>query len=273
MIDVFSQIIAGVSADVAEREAAISFADMKAMSKAVPPPRDVVRALGAQGCGVIAEIKRADPLTGLLADIEQPSALAEAYVAGGARMISCHTERRRFAGSLEDMAAVRQVVDVPIMCRDFIVDPYQIHEARYFGADMVPLLVSVLDEPRLSALLDRIESLGMTALVEIQTPDEASLAIACGAKVIGINARNLRTREVNRGIFADIAPGLPEEVIKIALSGVRTSRDLMSYAGAGADAVVIGANLVTSDDPAAMCRTLVAAGMHPSCPSARSFQH
>ena len=266
---VFDQIIAGVIEDVSQRAARVPFREMKAMSLDAPDPRDAVAALLAPGCGVIAEIKRATPCKGTIAPIDSPEQLAREFVAGGARMIGCQTERRRFKGSLEDIRSVRRAVDVPVMCRDFIVDPYQIHEARYYGADMVPLLVAALDDNRLAALVDRIQNLGMTALVEIQTPEEASRAIGAGARVIGVNARNLRTMTVDRGIFGEIAPGLPQGTVKIALSGVRTTADLMGYAGAGADAVVIGENLVTSPEPARLCRTLVAAGLHPACPTAR----
>ncbi|MBN9643603.1 indole-3-glycerol phosphate synthase TrpC [Corynebacterium mendelii] len=266
---VFDEIIAGVIEDVAQRAARVPFREIKAKSYDAPAPRDAIAALRAPGCGVIAEIKRATPCKGAIAPIDAPEKLAAEFVAGGARMIGCQTERRRFNGSLEDIRRVRQAVDVPVMCRDFIVDPYQIHEARYYGADMVPLLVAALDDNRLAGLVERIQQLGMTALVEIQTPEEASRAIGAGARVIGVNARNLRTMTVNRGIFGEIAPGLPQGTIKIALSGVRTTADLMAYAGSGADAVVIGENLVTSDEPARLCRTLVAAGLHPACPTAR----
>ncbi|APT85047.1 indole-3-glycerol phosphate synthase TrpC [Corynebacterium aquilae] len=267
MTTVFDQIIAGVREDVAAREAVVSFQDIKAMSRSVPAPRDALAALKVPGCAVIAEIKRATPAKGEIARIDSAASLAQAFEMGGAAMIGCQTERRRFKGSLEDLAAVKKAVQVPVMCKDFIVDPYQIHEARYFGADMVPLLVSALDPSHMASLLDRIQSLGMVALVEVQSPEEASLAVDAGARVIGVNARNLRTMTLNREAFADIAPGLPREVVKIALSGVRTARDLMAYAGAGADAVVIGEELVTASQPASLCRQLVAAGQHPACPS------
>ncbi|MCK7636698.1 indole-3-glycerol phosphate synthase TrpC [Corynebacterium sp. P7202] len=268
MTTVFDQIIAGVVEDVAAREAVVPFTEMKARSRDVEPARDAIAALTKPGCGVIAELKRANPVRGPIALIESPAELACAFEAGGARLIGCQTERRRFHGSLEDVRAVRSAVGVPVMCRDFIIDPYQIHEARYYGVDMVPLLVSALDQPRLESLLDRVQSLGMTAMVEVRSPEEASRAIQAGARVVGVNARDLRTLTINREAFAEIAPGLPRGTIRVALSGVRTTRDLMSYAGAGADAVVIGEELVTAEDPAGMCRKLVTAGQHPACPSA-----
>ncbi|PRQ12518.1 indole-3-glycerol phosphate synthase TrpC [Corynebacterium sp. 13CS0277] len=264
---VFDLIIAGVREDVAAREARVPFQDIKALSRDAAPARDALASLRMPGCAVIAELKRATPVKGDIAPIRKPAALARAFERGGAAMVSCHTESRRFHGSLTDLAAVKAAVSVPVMCKDFIVDPYQIHEARVFGADMVPLLVAALPQAHLEALLDRVHSLNMTALVEVHTPEEASRAVAAGARVIGVNARNLRTLTLDRQAFAAIAPGLPRDVIKIALSGVRTTSDLMAYAGAGADAVVIGEGLVTSAEPTQLCRQLVAAGKHPACPS------
>jgi indole-3-glycerol phosphate synthase len=140
-----------------------------------------------------------------------------------------------------------------------------VHESRAYGADVVLLIVAALEQNALDALLDRVESLGMTALVEVHTEDEADIALEAGAKVIGVNARNLHTLEVDRTIFGRIAPGLPTDVIRVAESGVRGPGDLLTYAGWGADAVLVGEGLVTSGDPLAAVRGLVAAGFHPSC--------
>ncbi|AEK92680.1 Indole-3-glycerol phosphate synthase [Corynebacterium pseudotuberculosis] len=267
MPSVFEEIIAGVIEDVAARESVVSFKEIKARSRACEPPRDAIAALLNSGCGVIAEIKRAAPDKGVLAEINSPVGLAKELVAGGASLIACQTERRRFHGSLSEMAEIRNVISVPIMCRDFIVDPYQIHEARCYGADMVPLRVAALDQARMIALIDRIESLGMAALVEVRDTEEASRAVAAGAKIIGVNARDFSTMTLNRLAFAEIAPGLPTDVIRVALSGVRNARELLDYAASGADAVVVGEKIVTAADPCEATRSLVAAGQHPSCPS------
>ncbi|AKK03463.1 indole-3-glycerol phosphate synthase TrpC [Corynebacterium epidermidicanis] len=269
MATVFDQIVQGVIEDVAAREARLPFKEIKAMSRAAEPPRDAVAALLQNGCGVIAEIKRATPLKGQIAEIAAPADLALQFEAGGARIIGCQTERRRFQGSLDDLRAVKSAVSVPVMSKDFIVDPYQIHEARFYGADMVPLVVSALDQARLSSLLDRVESLGMTALVEVHTPEEASRAIEAGATVVGVNARDFRSMTVDVGVFGEIAPGLPRETIRVAMSGVRTPTDLMRYASSGADAVVVGETLVTASEPAQLVRTLVAVGQHPATPTTR----
>jgi len=146
------------------------------------------------------------------------------------------------------------------------VQPYQIHAARAHGADMLLLIVAALDQSALVSMLDRTESLGMTALVEVHTEQEADRALKAGANVIGVNARDLATLDVDRDCFARIAPGLPSNVIRIAESGVRGTGDLLAYAGAGADAVLVGEGLVKSGDPRAAVADLVTAGTHPSCP-------
>ncbi len=266
MTTVLDSIIEGVRADVAAREALVDFTAIKAAAAAAPAPRDAFAVLSGEGISVIAEVKRSSPSKGALADIPSPAELAKAYEAGGARVISVLTEERRFNGSLADLDAVRAAVDVPILRKDFIVGPYQIHEARAHGADVILLIVAALEQEVLVSLLERTESLGMTALVEVHTEEEADRALAAGAKVIGVNARNLKTLEVDQDVFGRIAPGLPSSVIKIAESGIRGTADLLAYAGAGADAVLVGESLVTSGDPRAAVAELVTAGAHPSCP-------
>ena len=150
--------------------------------------------------------------------------------------------------------------------KDFVVGSYQVHEARAHGADVVLLIVAALEQNTLIGLRERIESLGMTALVEVHTEDEASRALDAGARVIGVNARNLKTLEVDRSTFERIAPGLPSDVVKIAESGVRGPLDLIEYAAAGADAVLVGENLVTTADPRHAVAELVTAGAHPATP-------
>ena len=263
---VLDSILDGVRADVAAREAVLDFAAVKAAAAAAPPALDAAAALLESSIGVIAEVKRASPSKGALADIADPAELAAAYQAGGARIISVLTEERRFHGSLADLDAVRKAVTIPVLRKDFIVGPYQIHEARAHGADVILLIVAALEQQALASLIDRTESLGMTALVEVHTEEEANRALEAGAKVIGVNARNLKNLEVDKNTFGRIAPGLPTETIKIAESGVRGTADLLAYAGAGADAVLVGEGLVTSGDPRKAVADLVNAGAHPSCP-------
>jgi indole-3-glycerol phosphate synthase len=263
---VLEGILGGVREDLAAREAARPLAEVKAAARAAPAPRAVLPVLREAGVGVIAEVKRSSPSRGSLATITDPARLAASYAAGGARVISVLTEQRHFRGSLADLDAVRAAVDIPVLRKDFIVSPYQVHEARAHGADLVLLIVAALPQPVLLGLLERVESLGMTALVEVHTEAEADRALEAGAKVIGVNARDLTTLNVDRDVFARIAPGLPSEVLRIAESGVRNTADLLAYAGAGADAVLVGEGLVTSGDPRAAVADLVTAGAHPSCP-------
>jgi indole-3-glycerol phosphate synthase len=265
-VNVLDQIVFGVREDLAAREAQRSLAEVKAAALDARPALDALAALRAPGVGVIAEVKRRSPSKGDLAEISHPADLAAQYAAGGARVISVLTERRRFGGSQTDLDAVRAVVDVPVLCKDFIVTSYQVHEARAHGADVVLLIVAALEQNALVGLLERVESLGMTALVEVHTEAEADRALDAGASVIGVNARDLTTLQVDRSTFEKIAPGLPSGVVKVAESGVRGPHDLISYAGAGADAVLVGEGLVTAGDPRQAVADLVTAGAHPATP-------
>ncbi|MGH3623114.1 MAG: indole-3-glycerol phosphate synthase TrpC [Sciscionella sp.] len=265
-MSVLDSIVDGVREDLAAREAAVPFEEIKQQAAKSAPPKDVLAALCEPGIGVIAEVKRRSPSSGDLAEISDPAALAADYADAGARVISVLTEPRRFGGSIADLDAVRARVSVPVLRKDFVISPYQVHEARVHGADLVLLIVAALEQPALSSLLDRVESLGMTALVEVHNAEEADRALEAGAKVIGINARNLHTLDVDREVFGRLAPGLPPDVLKIAESGVRGPGDLMAYAGAGADAVLVGEGLVKGGDPKAAVTQLVTAGSHPTCP-------
>lgn len=263
---VLDEIIDGVRADVASRQESVPLERLRELVATAPKPLDAYSALRAPGVGVIAEVKRSSPSKGVLAAITDPAGLASEYAAGGARCVSVLTEGRWFGGSLEDLSAVRAAVRVPVLRKDFIVSSYQVHEARALGADLCLLIVSLLEQNALVGLLERVESLGMTALVEVHDEDEADRALAAGARVIGVNARNLRTLEIDRTVFERIAPGLPGHVVKIAESGVRGPHDLIKYASAGADAVLVGEGLVTQKSPRDAVAELVTAGSHPATP-------
>jgi indole-3-glycerol phosphate synthase len=186
------------------------------------------------------------------------------YEAGGARVISVLTEPRRFGGSLEDLAAVREAVQVPVLRKDFIVSSYQLWEARAYGADMVLLIVAALEQNALVSLVERALSIDLVPLVEVHTEDELDRALDAGARVLGVNARNLATLEVDRSVFGRLAPRVPEGIVKIAESGIRGPHDLLAYAAAGADAVLVGESLVTGKDPRSAVADLVTAGSHPA---------
>lgn len=267
---ILEQIVADVRIDLAEREAAIPLNELKNIALSKDSAKDAASALKRSDMvTVVAEVKRSSPSKGALADIADPAGLAVDYEAGGASVISVLTERRRFGGSLADFDDVRARVDVPLLRKDFIVTPYQVWESRAHGADLVLLIVAALSQPALAGLIDRVHSLGMTALVEVHTAEEMSRAVDAGARVIGVNARNLHTLEVNRDVFAEIAPAIPAGIVKIAESGVRGPHDVLDYARWGADAVLVGEALVTQGEPRTAVADMVAAGSHPALRAAR----
>lgn len=267
---VLDDIIAGVRADLAKREAAVPLSELKELARQQPQARNTQVIGHEDAVAIIAEVKRSSPSKGQLAPIESAADLAIQYEQGGASVISVLTEERRFNGSLADLVAVRAAVDVPVLRKDFIVSPYQIWEARAHGADLVLLIVAALDQEVLTSFIERVESLGMSALVEAHDEVEIERALAAGAKCIGVNARNLKTLEVDRSIFARLASLIPPGVARIAESGVRGPHDVMDYARAGADAVLVGEALSTAPDPRAACSEMVAAGAHPSLRAVRS---
>jgi len=262
--NVLDEILAGVRDDLAERQTQIPLDEVKAKAQARPSAQDGVRALRGEGVAVIAEVKRSSPSKGALAAIADPAALAADYEQGGASVISVLTERHRFGGSLEDLREVRARVDVPVLRKDFIITSYQLWEARAHGADLALLIVAALEQDALVSLIERAGSIGLTPLVEVHDEEEVARALDAGARVIGVNARNLRTLEVDRTTFARLAPLIPDEVVRIAESGVRGPHDLIQYANSGADAVLVGESLVTGKNPRAAVADLVAAGAHPA---------
>ncbi|WP_127357949.1 indole-3-glycerol phosphate synthase TrpC [Actinacidiphila soli] len=263
-MSVLDEIIDGVREDLAERQAQVSLDELKELAAKAPEAKDGVAALRGDSVKVICEVKRSSPSKGALAAIADPAGLAADYEAGGAAVISVLTEQRKFGGSLADLDAVRAKVDIPVLRKDFIVTAYQLWEARAHGADLALLIVSALEQDALVSLIERAESIGLTPLVEVHDEEEVARAVDAGARIIGVNARNLKTLEVDRGNFARVAPEIPDHVVKIAESGVRGPHDLIAYANDGADAVLVGESLVTGRDPKASVADLVAAGAHPA---------
>ena len=263
-LSVLDDIVAGVREDLAARQAHTSLEDLRALAARAADVRDGFAALSAPGVNVIAEVKRSSPSKGALAEIADPAGLASDYAAGGASVVSVLTERRRFGGSLDDLDSVRASVDIPVLRKDFVVSSYQLWESRAHGADVILLIVAALEQQALVSLRERAESLGMTALVEVHDEHEVHRAVDAGARVIGVNARNLRTLEVDRSTFARLAPVIPDGIVKIAESGVRGPHDVLEYARHGADAVLVGESLVVGGNPRAAVADLVAAGAHPA---------
>lgn len=261
MPTVLDEIIAGVREDLAIREAAVPLADLQATASGTTAALDAEAALRSPGLSLIAEVKRRSPSKGALAEIPDPAALAAEYAAGGAAAISVLTEPRRFGGSLADLDAVRAAVGVPVLRKDFIVTDYQVWEARAHGADLVLLIVAALDQARLEALLSLVRRLGMTPLVEVHDAEETERALAAGATVVGVNARSLKTLEVDPDTFGRLVDGIPHSCVRVAESGISGAVDAARYAAEGADAVLVGEALVLGGNPRAAARDLVAAGV------------
>jgi indole-3-glycerol phosphate synthase len=263
-VSVLNEILDGVRADLAARQREVTLDQLKDMAGRAASPKDAMAVLKGEDVAVIAEVKRASPSKGAMAAIADPAALAMDYEAGGAAVISVLTEQRRFAGSMADLAAVRAAVQVPVLRKDFVVSSYQLWEARAHGADMVLLIVAALEQNALVSLVERAVSIGLIPLVEVHADEELDRALEAGAKIIGVNARDLATLEVDRTVFARLAPQIPDGVLKIAESGIRGPHDLLAYAASGADAVLVGESLVTGKDPRSAVADLVTAGSHPA---------
>ncbi len=201
---------------------------------------------------VIAEVKRASPSRGDLAEIAEPQALAAQYEAGGASAVSVLTEQRKFKGSLDDLEAVRKAVSIPVLRKDFIGEEYQVLEARAAGADLVLLIVAALPQQTLQRLYAFVRELGMTPLVETHSAEEVARAVDLGSQLIGVNARNLSTFELDRELFGSVADQIPAGVIRVAESAVLDVTDVERYREAGADAVLVGEALVTGDPVATL---------------------
>ncbi|UNK72552.1 indole-3-glycerol phosphate synthase TrpC [Microbacterium sp. H1-D42] len=228
-----------------------------------PAARNALAALApADHVKIIAEVKRASPSRGALAAIPDPALQASLYEQGGASAISVLTEERRFGGSLADLEAVTSRVALPVLRKDFIATPYQVFEARATGADLVLLIVAGLTQKTLTELHTLILELGMTPLVETHSAEELEVAIDLGADLIGVNARNLHTLELDRDLFARLADRIPDTAIKIAESAVLAPEDVTRYREAGADVVLIGEALVTGDAVATL-RSFLDAGDMP----------
>ena len=254
MPTVLDEIIIGVREDLEERKRSLPLAAVRDAAAERSGALDAFAALGGtedprNQLKVIAEVKRRSPSKGQLADIADPADLARQYADGGASVISVLTEQRRFNGSLADFDAVRAAVEVPLLRKDFTVDEYQLHEARAHGADLILLIVAALDDAELKDFLDLTHELGMNALVETHTEEEIDRGLAAGARILGVNVRNLKTLEVDRGLFGRLAGRIPQGPVVVAESGVRGPEDVAEYAGLGANAVLVGEALVTHGSP------------------------
>ncbi len=258
---VLDGIVQGVREDLDVRRRETSEAELADRLAGVPPALAALAAFRAprsvSPVKLIAEVKRRSPSKGDLANIPDPAALAADYAAGGATAVSVLTEQRRFGGSLADLDAVRRVVDIPVLRKDFMVEPYQVLEARAHGADLILLIVAALDDALLRDLYDQATGLGMAVLVEVHDEAELTRAVDLGAPLIGVNARNLKTLEVDRTAFARLAPGVPPDRVRIAESGISGPADVAAAVRDGADGVLVGEALVTGTSPRQSAAALI----------------
>ena len=221
------------------------------------PVLDVLPSLQSSKLSVIAEVKRSSPSKGALAEILDPADLAISYQAGGATAVSVLTESRKFGGSLADLAAVRSAVNIPILRKDFMVDEYQIFEARAYGADIILLIVAALSDLQLSEYFALAKSLGMQVLVETHTLDEVERALLLDPEIIGVNARDLTTLKIDLDAFDRLAKAIPHGIVKVAESGISSLQDVISYRNSGAEAILVGEALVKDGDPAQMIQNFI----------------
>lgn len=243
-----ADLTAGALADAQRRRESVSLSEVERLALAQIPALDALAALTPSShVKIIAEVKRASPSKGSLASIVDPAALASSYATGGASAISVLTEERKFLGSLDDLRRVRQAVSIPLLRKDFMAEAYQVFEARAAGADIVLLIVAALEQAHMQELYDLATQLGMTVLVETHSGDELERAIDLGAQLIGVNARNLSTFELDRDLFDRLTDRFPAGSTRVAESGVRNVDDVLHYRAAGADVVLVGEALVTTD--------------------------
>ncbi|QPL04499.1 MULTISPECIES: indole-3-glycerol phosphate synthase TrpC [Actinomyces] len=264
MIDL-PELAAAARAAVAEREQRVSLDALREAVRQAPSSVDAVSALRSHGraVSVIAEVKRATATFADLSGVGDVAVLARFYEAGGAACVSVVTEPTHARGNLADLDVVRRAVDVPVMVNDVVVTPYQVHEARAHGADLL-MLDARLETIVLESLIERTHSLGMLAVVEAHSRREALTAVEAGARAIFVDARDPVSQHVYHSRFEQVAELLPSSVIRITGGGVASARDVMTYARAGADVVLVGEALIRSGDPQQFVAELVAAGSHPS---------
>lgn len=253
---ILDEIVAHKRVEVAARMAARPAGDVAQAAERAGPAGRFRAALSGPGLVVIGEIKGASPSAGTIRNGFDPVAVARAYEAGGAAALSVLTDARYFGGSWDALAAVCRATRLPVLCKEFIIDQYQIDEATTAGAAAVLLIAGILDGPALRRFLGRARRRGLDALVEVHTADEVAGAVDAGADLVGINNRDLKTLRVDLGTTRRLRPMIPPGVVVVSESGFETREQVAAVEQAGADAVLIGTSLMASPDPAAKLREL-----------------
>ena len=256
-VTVLDRIVEARRTAIAHRKKSVPETVLRFGVKQALPVRDFAAALGRDSLNVIAELKKASPSRGLIRADFDPVALAKTLEIAGAAAISVLTEEEFFQGELKYMREARAAVGLPVLRKDFIVDPWQIWESRATNADSFLLIIAALDDEALAELLALGRELGMEPLVEVHTREELARALAVGARILGVNNRNLRTLEVRVETSYELIEAIPEECIAVCESGLRTHEDLTRLRAAGFDAFLIGEHLMAQPDPAAELRTLL----------------
>lgn len=253
---ILDEIVAHKREEVAAKMAARSMEEVAAQAEHAPRPVSFRAALTRPGLAFITEIKGASPSAGTIRSDVDPVAIARAYEAGGAAALSVLTDARYFQGSWEALRAVCRATRLPVLCKEFVIDPYQIDEARVAGASAVLLIAAILDGAQLRGCLQHAHARGLDALVEVHTADEVTVALDAGASMIGINNRNLETLQVDLETTARLRPSIPAGVVVVSESGIETREQVERLGRLGIDAVLVGTTLMASPDPSAKLRDL-----------------
>ncbi|MFD3536987.1 indole-3-glycerol-phosphate synthase [Streptomyces sp. NPDC058661] len=251
-----AELLEAAAEQTSERRVITPLAELERMAASMPPPRRLAGALRAPGLGVIAELKPRSPIAGALTENYDPVSRARQYTAGGASALSVLTHTAGFGGCPEDLATVRLASHLPIIRKDFITDEYQVTEARAFGADALLLIVSALSREKLGELLRVTWRWGMEAIVEVHTANEADIAVAAGARVIGVNHRDLRTFSLDLTLIERLLDRVGPDRVLVAESGIRSAQDAERLRISGADAVLVGEMLMRAGDPESAVREL-----------------
>ncbi|MCX7682384.1 MAG: indole-3-glycerol phosphate synthase TrpC [Anaerolineae bacterium] len=254
---ILERIVSWKREEIADRKRRCPPEVVQAGAAAASPPRDFAAALRAPGLSLIAEIKRASPSKGMLAPHLDAPALARRYETSGAAALSVLTDEHFFCGSLEDLRIVRQSVTIPVLRKDFILDPYQVYEARAAGADAVLLIVAALDDVALRELHELACALGMAALVEVHNTSELERALRCGPRIVGINNRDLDTFEVHLDTTERLRPLIPPDILVVAESGIHSRADVARLRAIGVDGILVGEALVRAADVRAKVEELL----------------
>jgi indole-3-glycerol phosphate synthase len=254
---ILDDIVAAKREEVADHKQRRPLAALRAHPRYAEPRRSLAEALARPGRAILAEVKKASPSRGVIRADFDPIAIAAAYERAGARAISVLTDAPFFQGSLADLDAIRHTVKLPLLRKDFTIDEYQVEEARAFGADAVLLIGALLDDARLAALAAAAEALGLDALVEVHSREERDRALRLGARLVGINNRDLRTFVTRLDVSEELARGVPAGVTLVAESGLKTAADLERLERAGVRAFLIGESLMAAPDPGRALAELV----------------